>query len=229
MQKCHYVIILAVIGILAACSTANSYSYSYANDGDIALTLKAGTLGVGIEGTKRITENINARVGVNAFEYDYSGTESDIKYDFDLELLSASALIDWHPFNNAFRASAGLFLNDNSLELKAKAAGSYQIGDTTYTAAQVGTLKGELEFDDVSPYIGIGWGNAVGKDKSWTICVDIGVIYQGSPELSLTADGTLSNNAAFQSNLSREKADLEDDLEDFEFYPVISLGVAYKF
>jgi hypothetical protein len=52
---------------------------------------------------------------------------------------------------------------------------------------------------------------------------------QGSPKLNISADGSLSSNATFQSNLERERQDLEDELENFEFYPVISFGITYRF
>ncbi|MFH1768515.1 MAG: hypothetical protein ABH858_05090 [Candidatus Omnitrophota bacterium] len=200
-----------------------------AQEDKFALSAKAGTLGLGMEGTGRINDNLNYRLGVNAFQYDYDGTESDIKYDFDLELLSFSALVDWFPFNNAFRLTAGALANENQLDLKAETTASYQIGNVTYTAAQVGTLNGSLDFDAICPYAGIGWGNPFGKDGGWSFAIDLGVMYQGSPDITLRTNGTLSANAAFLTELRREENNLESDIEEFEFYPVISLAVTYRF
>ena len=93
----------------------------------------------------------------------------------------------------------------------------------------MGSLVGELDFDDINSHIGIGWGNAVGKNKQWSFSFDLGVIYQGSPKVNLSANGTSSGDAAFQRNLAREEQSLEGELEDFQFYPVISFGICYSF
>jgi hypothetical protein len=220
--KCIIVLVtLFLIGLLGI--------NAYAEADRFALTAKAGTLGLGLEGITFVNSKLNARVGVNAFQYDYSGTESDIKYDFDLNLLTFSALVDWLPFNNGFRLTGGLMVNKNSLDLSAETAGTYKIGDTTYTSAQVGSLTGDLIFNDLAPYVGIGWGNPFGKDSNWSFSVDLGVMFQGSPDVSLSANGTLSSNAVFLDELAREEDRLESETDNFEFYPVISFGVTYKF
>lgn len=224
-----FIALVAVLVITVSFGLSHAGEFYEQDIGRFAISVKAGTLGIGLEGIARINSNLNARLGVNTFEYDYSGTEDDIKYDFDLELLSVSTLFDWHPFSNAFRISAGGLYNQNSLDMTAKPTASYKIGDTTYTAAEVGSLAGELDFDDINPYIGIGWGNAVGKNKQWSFSFDLGVVYQGSPKVKLSANGSLSGDAAFQTNLAREEQSLEDELEDFQFYPVISFGICYSF
>ncbi|MFH1578011.1 MAG: hypothetical protein ABIC18_02950 [Candidatus Omnitrophota bacterium] len=222
--------IILVLGLLTINPGLGHTTEFYEKDtGKFAIGVKAGTLGLGIEAIARIKPRINARIGINACEFDYTGTESDIKYDFDLELFSLSALLDWHPFDTAFRISAGGLYNQNSLKMTAKTTVSYQIGNTTYTAAEVGTLTGEMDIDDIAPYVGIGWGNAVGKNKQWSFSFDLGVIYQDSPKVKLNTTGSLSNNAVFQAELDREKQTLEDKLEDYQFYPVISMGVCYSF
>ena len=201
----------------------------YAQEERIAVAVKVGTLGVGAEGIARINSKLNAKLGVNAFQYDFSDTESDIEYDMELELLSFSALIDWFPSENGFRITGGLLVSQNSLDLDAQTTATYEIGDTTYTAAQVGSLTGELDFNDVCPYIGFGWGNPFGEDESWLFLIDFGVMFQGSPEVDLNANGALANNAAFMADLAREQDNLENKVDEYEFYPVVSLGVAYRF
>lgn len=60
------------------------------------------------------------------------------------------------------------------------------------------------------------------------LTVDIGALYQGSPKLSLSATGALSDpNLA--SNLEAERASAESDLSKFKWYPVLSLGLYYRF
>ncbi len=195
-----------------------------------AVAAKASTLGLGAEMTTNITQTINTRIGFNVFSYDYEGSESDIDYDVSLDLFSAGVLFDWHPYDGGFRISAGVLYNGN----EASADGTptddeYTIGDEVYTAAQVGELDAKIEFNSAAPYVGIGWGNAVGKDKRWSFVLDIGVIYQGSPSIDLSANGVLASDADFLADLEREEKDLEDDLDPYKYYPVITIGVSYKF
>ena len=62
------------------------------------------------------------------------------------------------------------------------------------------------------------------KDSGGFIC-DIGVIYHGTPHVSFTATGTGIDPA----DVEEEKKKLKDNIEDFRFYPVITLGLIYKF
>lgn len=219
-------IIIFLAGILCFLVFGGS---GYADSGRFAVAGKLSTLGVGVEITTYMTSNINLRFGVNAFSYDYSGKESDVKYDFDLDLLSGSVLLDWHPFHGGFRLSGGGMINQNELNMEAKPTISYTIGTKTYTFSEVGTLTGKMDFDKIAPYAGIGWGNAVGKGKRWGLTLDLGVIFQGSPDIDLVANGLLASDPSFQADLAKEKQDLEDDLDEFEYYPVIAFGITYKF
>ena len=54
-------------------------------------------------------------------------------------------------------------------------------------------------------------------------------MFQGVPGVSLTADGTMSGNPAFQADLAKEEADVQDEADKFQFYPVLSIGISYQF
>jgi hypothetical protein len=219
-----------VIGVLTAVFLSIA-QFGYAGPVEFAVSAKVSTLGLGAEVLTKITPRINARLGINTFDYDFSETESGIEYDIELQLSSCALLCDWHPFEGGFRISGGLVLNNNELEMigRQSASATYTIDDTIYTSDQVGTLKAEIDFNDIVPYAGIGWGNAFGGDKRWGFVFGIGVVFQGSPEVSLTATGTSASDATFQAELANEKKQLEDELEDFKYYPVIALSITYKF
>lgn len=201
---------------------------AFAED-NIVVGAKVSTLGLGIDGVAKINDFLNFRLSAQGFEYDKDGTESGINYDFDLGMFSVGSVVDYFPFENGFRLSLGAFFNDNELDMKATAASSYEIGNTIYTPSQVGTLNGKIDFDEFAPYVGIGWGNPFGKDNNWSISFDLGIMYQGSPDVSLSADGTLANNAAFKDDIAREVSSLESDIDEYEYYPVVSIAVTYKF
>ena len=203
---------------------------AHANEPILALGAKASTLGLGADGIARINNNLNARLGVQAFTYDISGTESGVDYDADLKLFSGLLTADWFPASGSFRISAGALINDNKLEMTGRPAnGTYTIGDTTYTAAEVGTLNGTVDFNTLAPYLGVGWGNPFTAGGRWSFTCDIGVVFQGSPEVSYTVDGTLANDATFLAELRQEKQELEDELDNYKYYPMLAVGVNYRF
>ena len=221
------VMIAAAIFLLVFTSTGYTRSSS--------IGLKVSTLGAGLEVERSFTESIGVRIGVNYFPYDHTDTLDDIEYNVDLKLMSLSALLDWHPFKGSFRISGGVLYNGNEIEADAKPSVSYMIGDTTYTASDVGTLKGKIDFNDIAPYLGLGWDTSFGKDNGFGFLFELGAIYQGSPDVELSADGTIASNPShplyqqFQSNLAKEEENMQSDVDDYKFYPVVSLGLSYRF
>lgn len=197
----------------------------------IALALKAGTLGAGAELTLGlIPQALNLRVGGNYLPLQFSGKIKDVDYSFDVRWASVPVALDWHPFENNFRITGAVLYNRNRARLDAKLNQIQKIGDHEYTPEEIGTLSGKVDFREIAPYVGIGFGNAVGgPDTSWNFVFDVGVMFQGVPGISLSADGTMSGDPTFQKDLAREQDDVQDEADKFQFYPVIAAGVSYQF
>lgn len=192
--------------------------------GNLALTAKAGTLGLGLEASTTLYENFNARLSANGFSYSSDETIDDIEYDLDVDLRSLALLLDWHVMKGGLRLSAGVLANGNEVKGSAP-VGNYTIGDAPFT--NVG-LDGEADFKSAAPYLGIGWGNAVAADKGWGFNLDLGVIFQGEPRVSLTPTGP--NAGLVPANeLEKERQKLQDDVDKFKYYPVLSIGISYRF
>ena len=137
-----------------------------AEKGGVSLGVNAGTLGIGDDITIGLAPKANIRSKANGFKYKYDSTQDGIAYKFDLGLLSALSVLDLHPTEGGFRLSGGLMLNKNKIDADAHPSSSYTIGSTTYTPAEVGTMTGKLDFKTIAPYVGLGWGNGVGEDKT---------------------------------------------------------------
>ncbi|MGB8517830.1 MAG: hypothetical protein WCD45_08070 [Gallionella sp.] len=200
----------------------------------LAVGAKVGTLGMGLELTKGLSDSFGARLGFNTFNYSTTTAKSSINYDFKLQLQSFSLLGDWYPFQGAFRTSAGLYYNNNKFSLAGQpTGGSYVIGGTTYTAGQVGNVNGEVSFNKISPYIGLGWGNPAGQGKGWGLVSDFGLLMQGQPNTALSATcgaaivGT-AQCANLQNSVITERGKLQNSLNNFNLYPVASVGVTYQ-
>ena len=103
------------------------------------------------------------------------------------------------------------------------APGSQEIGGTRYTAAEIGTLTGDMSLN-TALYRGIGFGNPIGKTVG--ISLDLGIGLRSEPAVTLRANGTLANDADFLANLSQEASAIEEDATLLRYYPVISLAIS---
>lgn len=193
------------------------------------VTAKAGTLGLGVEASLGVTDMFTVRVGANRYDYQFDATEDDITYDFEYQLESNTAILDWHPFSGTFRISAGLVDNGNRIAGIAKPASDYSIGGNTYTANEIGSLNGVVDFDDTATFLGIGWSTTGGSDTGFGLAVELGVLKQGSPSVDLTADGGIISDPQFQQDIQDEEDALEAELSDYDTHPVVSIGLSYAF
>lgn len=200
---------------------------------DFGTSIDLGTTGLGLHVTTPVAPKLNARFGLNFANYSYDGSTSDVEYDFKLKLATVDALLDYHAFDSAFRVTGGAVYNGNKIEASGKPgrAGTYNLNGNTYSASSIRDLSGQIDFRKVAPYLGIGWGNAA-KETGWGFGMDLGVTFQGSPKTELVANGcTLSSTSCAQLNrdVAAENVKLADEVSDFKAYPVIRVGVSYRF
>lgn len=191
---------------------------------DMGISGHVGTLGAGFDLAYGVSDNFVTRIGVNKLTVSDDFTESDIEYSADLELESVHALADWHVLGGGFRITGGVVFNNNALSGNANIEPGDEIGGQQVT--QGGELDLDVTFDDVAPYIGVGWGNRVRGWSKLAFSVDVGIMGQGSPDVDLDDNNTTD---ASDADLRREERNLEDDLEDFDLYPVISASLVYRF
>lgn len=196
---------------------------------DFGVGLKAGTLGLGLEGRWAPLPYIDFRAGVNSYDYDDDGSEAGINYDATLALDSFYATGNLRFPLSPFRVTAGAFSNSNEFQMTSQDTGGadFDIGGVPFSPDQVGTLHGLASFDDLAPYVGVGFDfEVLGKVG---LNFDFGVLWQGEPQVGLTADGTAAGDPSFQAALEAERLELEDDLSDFKAWPVVSVSFIYNF
>jgi len=196
---------------------------------------KVGTLGGGLEYVYPISPKFAVGVGINGFSISDNLNESDINYDADLKMQNFSIIGDFHPYKNGFRLSAGLTHNGNEFSLSAKPTGTetVNINGTNYTAADgIESLNGAIDFKSIAPYLGVGWGHAPNSRKGWSFDADLGVLFQGSPNSSLSITCTNPGSQActdLEAEVAEEEKSFKTDTDDFDLYPVISIGASYTF
>ncbi len=180
-----------------------------------------GTLGVGVDLAVSLVDRVGFRAGANIFPFDIGVSTSDVDYTIALPSPQFTVMADLF-LAGSFRLTGGLLVSSADLTLEGDFTGTVDIGDDTYTAEEVGTLTGAIVTNDVSPYVGIGVGRVAGSGFGFLL--DLGVAFQGTPGVALAADGPIASDPAFQADLEAERQDIEDDVDIFRYYPVITLG-----
>jgi hypothetical protein len=210
---------------------------SWADGPDLAIAVRGGTPGVGLDLDLGINSSFGMRVGFAGFNISRTIDTSDVNYDGRLKLRTVTGLLDWYVFQGGFHLTAGVAGNGTKLDVVGEPSqGSYTVNGTTYSSSQLGSLSGQLKFgNSVSPYVGLGWGNPAGENGHIHFLFDVGAIYGGTPTVSLTADcgpaappgSALCNE--IQSNVATEKQKLVSKADILRWYPVVSLGIAVRF
>ncbi len=194
--------------------------------------LKAGTLGVGIEVSTPISENLAIRFNINGASYSRSETEQEIDYDGDIDFFNAGLMLDYFPIeDSSFRLSGGAYYNGNELSAIAKPRnGTYSLAGIEYDAELISSLNAGGDFDEFAPYIGLGWGNNTSLE-GFSFSLDVGVLVS-SPNVDLDVTRGAATDAEWnliQKSAENEQDAIDDDYNDIAVYPVVMLGVTYRF
>jgi hypothetical protein len=219
IRQARVSIILATL-VLSNTATAND---------DFWFGLKAGTLGFGAEVSWRPIEWLDLRAGGNFYDYDETGAQAGVNYDATLALNTYYLTGNFRFPLSPFRLTVGAYSNHNEVRMVSKDMTSFYLGDNAlpYLPTEVGTLQSVTSFDSVSPYLGAGFDFDV-LDRLG-LSLDFGVLWQGDPIVSLTADGLLGSDPGFLADLELERQQLENEVEDLKAYPVVSIGFNFNF
>jgi hypothetical protein len=197
-------------------------------DNNFGIAARAGTLGIGVEGTWRPPIPwLDFRFGANRYDYADNGEFSGIPYDGTLALSTFYATANVHFPLSPFRITAGIYDNGNELQLSSTGSAIYDIGGIPFDAADVGTLTSVTAFAGKAPYLGFGFDftvlNKVGLN------LDLGVLWQGDPSVSLAADGAIARDPLFQLALELERRDIAAEVQNYKAWPAATLGIVFNF
>ena len=218
--------IVLTVATLLAVGSANA---------QVGVTADIGTTGVGAHVVVPMTPQLNARFGANYLKHDFDKTSDGVDYNLKGKLQTFDVLVDWYlSEGGSFHLTGGAVYNGNQFDVRGKpnGAGTFNINGNPYTASDVGILSGRIDFRKAAPYLGIGWGNAAAQAGGWNVTTDLGVFYQGSPNVQLavsgcTASSAICNRLAQDVEAARQK--LGDDTSSFKIYPVARVSIGYRF
>jgi hypothetical protein len=211
----------------------------------LALAVKLGVAGIGFDVATPLSKHLNLRGGASFFSYSPNLNEDGITATGTLTFRSVTANVDYFPFKGSFHLSPGVTLyNGNKIIANASVAGgsSFELNNVDYTSANSNPIQGIFDVklgNQVAPSFTIGWGNMIPRGGGhWSVPFEIGFQYVSSPVLTLNLTGSTVQNGVtvntatdpnFQANEKAEQASLQSDINALQIYPILSIGVGYKF
>lgn len=218
-------LIVASSALLSSACSANQHNFGIGGS--------VGTTGVTAEAKYAASSQIVLRGNVNVLPVNTNQTYDGVDYEADLNMTTFGGFADFYPFrNNGFNITGGVYGGEKSVDLVGVPgpATTVEIGNTTYTGAQIGTLRGDVQYKDAAPFLGVGYDGFMNHDRLWSFNARAGVMFIGEPDVNLTAEGGLvSMIPSVQDDLQREADNLKEELDKYQYYPVVSLGITRRF
>jgi len=161
-----------------------------------------------------------------------SFVEDGIDYRGEVRSVRGAALFDWYPMRGTFRVTVGLSANDSRGDFSGtpSVGTTLDIGDATVVVGPADSYTVRVALPSATPYLGIGWGHA--PARGWGFHADLGLLI-GAPTVSGALSPSLSAKIARagldpQAELERELQSVRDAVADVDAYPVVSIGVSYR-
>ena len=210
---------------------------------DVGIGARVGVNGAGVNLGVGLSKRINLRLSATQVDIDDEeesvtvgddGAEGDIDAELEFDFGSNALSLDWHVFNGGFRITAGVFKQTGAVDLTGTLQSNIIVDGQPLATNDLGPISGEVKLSDsYQPYLGIGWGRIAGGKPGLSFTLDIGVAML-DPEVEFDAtvnpggDNGLSQ-AELDQRLAEMEADAEDELDDLELWPVLAVGINYRF
>ncbi|WP_310626262.1 hypothetical protein [Limnohabitans sp.] len=226
--------------LVTACLTAQAQPIeALATGADHRIYTDIGTQGVGIGYAQRLTDSVDARVGMTSLKLKRTakGGANNNGATFDAEatlnFTNLGLYADWYVFDGGFRLTSGVQLGANKLDINGNvSANQITLNGKTYVGTANARVLGGVDLGSTAPYVGMGYASRGSANSAGlSLIFDLGVRL-GKAETSLNASGfdnlSAADKAQFESDLAKERAKLQDKLGVLKTYPVLSLGLSYR-
>lgn len=132
---------------------------------------------------------------------------------------------DWRPFRNGFHLSFAMYLDSS------ESGGFRARKGPTFGAYENGPIPLSEDFDLI-PYVGVGWRTNDGSAEGLGLNLDVGAFLPGDSFPLEAGCGDLVSapaNCEAASSLLGGRDRLLEPSRDFEWYPVASIKIEYRF
>jgi hypothetical protein len=199
----------------------------------LAIELHAGSSGAGAQIEYIFNGYVTARISGDWLRFNTSFNTInfdtlDLSYSGGADWATGGAFIDIHPLKNGWFLSGGVFQGDRNATFAGTPVNDVIIEGVAFTPAEVGTVMGEAKLPSTSPFVGIGWDQAQHDRSGLTFRFVAGAAFGGA-KVTLWDVGPYADTAPVQEWAAQEQAVAQKDVEPWNAYPVIQLGIGYRF
>lgn len=198
----------------------------------IAVGAGVGTMGWELHAATEVNSFLALRANGNLGSFTipdlgFGSSYGGIGYDVKGDLRSFGVVADFHPLGlspvgSGFVLSGGIYYNKNEFEFTSTTSGSFTVGGSTYTSP---ILVANATFPTYAPYAAIGYDGTFHGVLPVSFFARAGVLFQGSPSVRMRDDTGQVN----QADLNSEAQQLENDMSNYKYYPVVSVGLTISF
>ncbi|HRH20658.1 MAG TPA: hypothetical protein PLE81_08480 [Brevundimonas sp.] len=225
--------LVLALPIICTAGLAQAQTYAPPGPGEptrFAMGAGIGTTGLYIEGQFRVTSYISLRATYEKLDVEREQGVDDITYGGQLDSGVLGGFVQIHPAESSFFVSGGALFGERSVALSAQPSAPVSIGNQTFTPTQIGRLQGEADLGDRAVAVSTGWDSTFGRVRGLGWRVAAGVAVGPSPEIHMNSvGGTLSSDPILQSQLRIEEGRIEDEAQDYRIYPVVQVGLTWRF
>jgi hypothetical protein len=214
----------------------------------IGFATRVGLGGTGFDVATPLAIRFNLRAGGDFFNYATTFQEQGANVGVNLHLRSGHAALDWFPFGGHFRVSPQLVFGNNNRVLATAvipSGSTVTLSGQDYISSYTDPLhgSGRIDFNKVSPGLSFGFGNIIPRDRSRvSFPVELGFYYVGQPGLQVAFTGSacdpnyapsvgcesVNQDSGFQQSLAAFKSRNDNNLSYASFFPIFSVGFAYR-
>lgn len=181
--------------------------------------------GIGVGATAQFSPKLSASAELNGMPFGSSidlGDVEGVRYNVDLSIWSLSVMGHVHPFGGRFALGAGLFFGGYGLKGTGVPEGVVEIGDQTYTAAQLGTAEANFRLGGPAPVFELG-------RRGRGFNVGLGVILPVNVKADVNFIGPIADDPTFRQELDKEIESIKDEVRYVSILPFLRLGYQIGF
>lgn len=196
----------------------------------VGIAGRVGTLGIGAEAALDLSGRLALRAGFGAgvLLQTFSPATSFDGIDVDLEMPDTwyNVGLDYY-LNSAIRVGGGVIFVTEDPVLTGAFDETVEIGGTTLTASEIGTMRGTVSTNHQAGYALIGFGRHA--TEGFGVSLDVGAAFLGNdPSVALSASGGSYPQQDLGELLAIEARRFEDDMKTYlKVWPILSLGLRY--
>jgi hypothetical protein len=251
IQPTRFAVLFVCVLAVAAFVPGNSFAQvKIQQQPKLNVLFSISSLGFGAQVAKPLPHRSDVRGGFNFYRYSNDLTDDGIHYAAEVKLQSVNIQFDKYLVGGLFVSGGALVWNGNKADANTFVPGGnfFRLGDRSYYSDPAAPVHGQsdLTFRTMAPMVTLGFGNLTSKGRI-AYSVEAGVAFHGTPAATMSLAGSacdfiilgsrgidlMCKDAAtdpiIQSNVAAQQQQINDDISNFKYYPILQFSIGYKF